>query len=195
MDTPSSSLPVSLLRQYAFCPRIPWFMEALGLNPPRPPWVRQGTDHHQRERMLQRRRRLSRYGLTEARLIEEPQLYAPDIGLHGRPDALLETENAVYPLEFKLGDSKPASGHLLQVAAYALLAESVRGKPSPAGFILYGERGKTLRVEMDTRMRGKVMKACANLKQALEKGLLPVSAASAAQCTQCEFLNYCNDRE
>ncbi len=195
MDTPSSSLPVSLLRQYAFCPRIPWFMETLGLNPPRPPWVRQGIDHHQRERMLQRRRRLSRYGLTEARLVEEPQLRAPGIGLHGRPDALLETEHAVYPLEFKLGDSRPASGHLLQVAAYALLAESSLGKPSPAGFILYGKRGKTISVEMDTRMREKVLKASADLRQSLEKGLLPVSPASAAQCTQCEFLNYCNDRE
>ncbi len=127
MDMPSSSLPVSLLRQYTFCPRIPWFMETLGLNPPRPPWVRQGIDHHQRERMLQRRRRLSRYGLDEARLVEEPQLRAPELGLHGRPDALLETEDAAYPLEFKLGDSRPANGHLLQIAAYALLAESSLG--------------------------------------------------------------------
>lgn len=195
MDMPSSSLPASLLRQWAFCPRIPWFMEALGLSPPRPLWVRQGVEHHQRERMLQRRRRLSRYGLEGARLVHNPSLSAPGLGLHGIPDALLETGYSVHPLEFKLGEAPPGRGHELQIAAYGLLAESCFGKPCPSGFILYGARGKTREIRLTEEIRAHMFRVLAELRRSLDNALMPVTSAGTAQCTQCEFLNYCNDRE
>lgn len=64
MDTDSFSVPVSLLRQYAFCPRIPFFYLIRNLHPPFRPWVKQGLGFHEKTQMLAKRRNLSRFGLT-----------------------------------------------------------------------------------------------------------------------------------
>lgn len=64
MDTDSFSVPVSLLRQYAFCPRIPFFYLIRNLHPPFRSWVKQGLGFHEKTQMLAKRRNLSRFGLT-----------------------------------------------------------------------------------------------------------------------------------
>jgi CRISPR-associated exonuclease Cas4 len=48
----SYSLPISLIRQYCFCPRIPYFQELLKLNPKRPQWVKQGEKLHQQQQKV-----------------------------------------------------------------------------------------------------------------------------------------------
>ena len=195
MDMQSYSIPASQLRQYAYCPRIPWYMEVLGLAPARPIWVQQGERHHLRQTMLNRRRRLSRYGLTSARLHEDVAMRLDDHGIHGICDGILETIDAVYPLEFKLSDRRPSKGHLLQLGAYALMAERHFTKQCPRGFILYGDRGHTLPVFIDGKLRKWVENGIRGLRRCLESGSVPSSAATPAQCGQCEFLNFCNDRE
>lgn len=65
MKTESSSIPASLLRQYCFCPRIPFFTYVRQLHPPRAPWVEAGVAMHQRIEQLLKRRDLTK--LTSGR--------------------------------------------------------------------------------------------------------------------------------
>lgn len=46
------NLPVSMLRQHCFCPRIPFFQLMRGIQPVGPMWLQQGLNHHVREEML-----------------------------------------------------------------------------------------------------------------------------------------------
>src|SRR5690625_3753846 len=150
----SMSLPASLIRQHVFCPRIPFYNEVLSINPGDRPWQSQGVSYHKRQEMLVRRRRLERFGLSEATLKTNISLYSEKKSLHGICDALLINEEQVVPLEFKLSSSfQPRRGHILQLAAYGVLAEEQFGKPCVQMFILYGDKGKMHRVKLDEALR------------------------------------------
>src|SRR3989344_8100597 len=95
------SLPVHLLRQHVFCPRIPYFIEGLGITPEAPLWVQQGQDYHARQEQLSRDRTLKRFGLEHATRQFRVHLSSTRLGTHGIADALLETATEVYPVEFK----------------------------------------------------------------------------------------------
>lgn len=53
-----------MLRQHCFCPRIPFFQLMRGIQPVGPMWLQQGLNHHVREEMLAKRRKLSRFGIS-----------------------------------------------------------------------------------------------------------------------------------
>ena len=190
------SLPVSLIRQHVFCPRIPFYNEVLSINPGDRPWQSQGVSYHKRQEMLMRRRRLERFGLSEATLKINISLYSEKKSLHGICDALLIDEEQIVPLEFKLSSSfQPRRGHILQLAAYGVLAEEQFGKPCEQMFILYGDKGKMHRVKLDEALRSSLMRTVDTMRENLRKPLLPASSATNAQCGQCEYLNFCADRE
>jgi CRISPR-associated exonuclease Cas4 len=188
------SLPAHLLRQHAFCPRIPYFLEGLGITPETPLWVRQGQDYHQRQERLTRDRTLKRFGLAQAVRHFRMRLNSSELGIHGVADAVLETSDAVFPVEFKTEFSEAGRGQLLQLAAYGLMAEETLTKPFEAGFLLYGAKGKTRRIKRTDPLVNDVGRALAAIRQNLAAARMPESPASVPQCGQCEYFNYCNDR-
>lgn len=189
-----SSLPAHLIRQHAFCPRIPYFIEGLGIAPERPLWVQQGQDYHARQERLTKDRTLGRFGLDRATRHFQVRLSCQRLGAHGIADALLETEGQVYPVEFKTELSATGRGQVLQLIAYGIMAEATRRKRFTAGFLLYGRKGKTQRIERTEALVEEVGRTIEAIWRNLAAARMPESAASTAQCGQCEYLNYCNDR-
>lgn len=192
--TMSFSLPVHLLRQHLFCPRIPWFQELLDYKPPQPAWVRQGVAFHEHQQAVFRHRSLRRFGLEQANKTFHVSVQSEKLHLHGIIDCVLETQENLYPVEIKLAAGKPTPGHLAQVTAYGLLLADEMGKPCSLGFVVTGKQGKTWPVELTARQIESTLKLRDRICHHLEQGRMPDSAASEAQCTQCEYLNYCNDR-
>lgn len=192
---PFDSIPASLLRQHLFCPRIPWLQRKMGLQPATPLWVKQGEDYHAKQQELFKRRNLSRFGLEQAIWHFELSLWHNDLSFHGKPDALLELDEEVIPLEFKMTGSKPLPSQIVQLTAYGLLAEKSMGKICKRGFLLYEERGKTHEIIFDELRKQKVFEVAMRILDNESRPLLPDSSAGEHQCGQCEYLNYCNDRE
>ncbi len=188
------SLPAHLLRQHAFCPRIPYFIEGLGISPETPLWVKQGQDYHARQERLTRDRTLKRFGLDRATRHFRMRLSSERLGVHGIADAVLETETHVYPVEFKTEFSHAARGQLLQLTVYGLMAEEMKGKRFAAGFLLYGHKGKTRKVERSDDLTNDVERTLEAIRRNLAAARMPESPATAPQCGQCEYFNYCNDR-
>jgi len=188
------SLPVHLLRQHAFCPRIPYFIEGLGFTPETPLWVQQGQDYHARQERLTRDRTLKRFGLDRATRHFRMRLASERLGIHGIADAVLETETDIYPVEFKTEFSEAGRGQILQLVAYGLMAEEACHKRFTAGFLLYGQKGKTRRFERTDALTDDVAHALDTLRRNLAAARMPESSAAAPQCGQCEYFNYCNDR-
>lgn len=190
------SLPISMLRQHCFCPRIPFFQLMLGMQPTGPLWLHQGTDHHTREEMLTKRRKLSRFGISQQnfRFLENVKLFDADLGLHGICDGVIITDTEVIPLEFKLSETLPPLGARLQLASYAMLLERKEKRPVLRGFVLYGRRGRTLEVAIDSAIRETVLTVADTIREECKKAIAPHTAASEAQCAQCEYQNFCADR-
>ena len=195
--TSSDSYPVHLLRQYLFCPRIPWFNVVRNLYPATPSWVRRGIRYHEVQQALSKRRNLSRYGLDERyRLVRvNVGLAGKQWPVHGICDALLESPDAICPVEMKSGEQLiHIAGAKIQLVAYGLMLEDTYRKPVDKGFVLYGNRGKVLEVAIDQTARIWAHRTLMAMLDNMERYTLPDSPASAAQCSQCEYQNFCADR-
>ena len=82
-----------------------------------------GSDFHQIEKTLWSRRNLSRFHLQKGKIHHNLSLKDNHLGLHGIIDMAIETDNAVYGVEFKLSARAKKRGDQLQLSAYAMLLE------------------------------------------------------------------------
>ena len=120
------SLPVSYIRQFCFCPRIPFLSVFLEIKPPSPLWVQDGVDFHEKAAMLQKRRKLSKFNLSGKGVFKSNiYLKSSVYPIHGIADGIFIMEDGeIIPLEFKAQDNFVASrGHILQLTGYAILLE------------------------------------------------------------------------
>ncbi len=158
-----------------------------------PEWVRQGEHFHQMEAILWQRRNLSRFHLREGKQHHSLSMYSAALGLHGIADMVVETDETVYAVEFKLAASNKKRGDVLQLVAYAMLAEDHFQKPGTVGFLVGS--GKVLHtIIIDAEKRQQVATVAQAIRAMLVKGRKPESSASLGQCGACEYVNFCNDR-
>lgn len=197
MDTDQFSIPISMLRQYIFCPRIPYFYLVRQITPAEKIWVRQGVDEHSRQCMLNKRRNLSRYGIDseEWTITHNHELYGEQVSLHGICDAIISTPTEDVILEFKSTENLfNYAGSSVQLCAYALCYEEMSSRTIRRGFILYGKKGKCHEVNFNEILREKVIKTKDEILKMINTGTLPDSPAESNKCSQCEFFNFCSDR-
>ena len=73
--------------------------------------------------------------------LEKP-LVAEDIGLVGKPDYLVQSGEAIIPVEVKSGrpPATPYDSHIFQLAAYCMLVHKNFGKRPPYGILHYAGR-------------------------------------------------------
>ncbi|CAM3683428.1 CRISPR-associated protein Cas4 [Parendozoicomonas haliclonae] len=194
--TSSNSLPIRHLRQFLFCPRIPWLQEVAAMQPLRPIWVTQGQGYHARQEFLSRRRKLSRYSTEDAELLFDQPVGCENPSIHGRIDLVLKGKDRVQIVEFKLGEGKPVPGQILQAAAYAIAAEQTFALPCPEFFVATGKKAKVHHYYLTAERRQEVADKVTQIQQTLADSVLPESSAqSNTQCSSCEYLNTCNDRD
>ena len=139
------------------------------------------------------RRNLSRFRLTSGKIHQNLAMRNEELKLHGIVDMAVETDEAVYPVEFKLSPSNRKRGDILQLTAYAMLLEKHFGKSSPASFL--AGKGKVLHtIEVDKTRQQDVIAIVDAITGMLQRGLKPESSATVVQCCACEYVNFCNDR-
>ena len=188
-----SSIPVHLIRQWCYCPRVVYYLELTDFSVLRPTWVKQGEKFHLLEKNLWQRRNLSRFKISAGSVQHNLKLQDKSLGLHGVVDMAIETDELVYAVEFKLSANNKKRGDILQLVAYAMLLESHFGKPCSLSFLV--GKGKVLHiVEVDSLKRQAVQNITNEIRQMLQHGMKPDSSASINQCCTCEYINFCNDR-
>jgi len=195
MDTKQFNIPISLLRQYVFCPRIPYFYLVRQLVPSEKLWIKQGNCEHVRQILLSKRRSFEKYRIKEGILRFNVVLNSNDLGLHGICDAVLENTEKAVIFEFK--NSEKTSNNLgakIQLAAYSLVYEQMTGKEINSGYILFGKKAKVSEVTIDERLKATVLNIVSEIHNTIESSLLPLSSSSENKCCQCEFFNFCADR-
>lgn len=159
----------------------------------RPRWVAQGSEFHEREEQLWQRRDLSRFQLKQGKRYYNLSIRDEGLSMHGIADMVIETEQQVFAIEFKLTASAKKRGDVLQLVAYAMLLEKHFDKKSSIGFLV--GQGRVLhRIAIDKSKRMAINQILINIQAMLKFGLKPDSSATANQCCNCEYLNYCNDR-
>jgi len=189
----SYSVPVNLIRQWCYCPRIVYYIELTDVAVTYPGWVAQGEKFHKYETKMWKRRNLSRFNLDNGDLFFNVHGKSDKYNIHGVFDMLIETEDAVYPVEFKLSSSLKKKGGIFQLVAYGIIADDIFNKPCNYGFFAEGEK-LLQKVEFTEDIKNSVLIKAEEIREMIKKGVKPDTSATVFQCTNCEYLNYCNDR-
>lgn len=187
-------IPIHLIRQYLFCPRVVYYLEVLNIPKQTPLWVSEGEEFHKSISKLLKRRTLSKFGVKSALFEENVSLAYKDYRFYGICDGLIFTDVNIIPIEMKLHGTKPTYSQKMQLVAYGILAEKIYEKEFNIGFILYEKRSKNIPLNIIEDDKRNLLKIVDDIIFLIEKGLLPNSSADEKKCLQCEFENYCNDR-
>jgi len=113
-------------------------------------------------------------------------------GLSGRPDYLVENRNHVVPVEIKTGlaPPQPHEGHILQLAAYCLLAEETYGYRPTHGIIRYADRSFV--VDYTPALEARLLKTLELMRADLLASDVARSHKQPSRCRGCGYRDICD---
>jgi CRISPR-associated exonuclease Cas4 len=183
------------LRQYCYCPRILYFTYVVPVPHKATFKMNQGLEKHTVLEVLERRRTLQRYKLTGGKKLFGLYLTSEKLGITGRPDMVILAKNLALPVEFKFGSGTLRQGHILQLGAYGLLVEEHFGITVSQGIIFLVESEGVRRVDIDQKLREKVLSAIRDIGEMIVEEKMPSGPTGVGKCLDCEYLNWCGDRK
>ncbi len=189
------SFTVTDVRQYSYCPRIPYYTYVVPLARPTTRKMREGQEVHREQGERERRRNLSKYGLTgDVERHEDIALYSARLQLSGQLDMVLITSDEAIPVEYKNGRGPVGLNHKLQLAAAALLIEERWDLPVRRAFVHFVPTGRHAQVAITDELRARVQEELAAMRGMLDSESMPDPTPIVGRCVECEFRRFCNDR-
>ncbi len=192
-------LEVTDLKQYTCCPRIVFYRHCLPKIRPITYLMEEGIRSHEEEENREERRSLRHYGISSGDRVFHLALQSTQLGLSGRVDLAIATPSRDAPnaeaivVEYKLSEQKAGAHFTLQLAAYALLLEEAWGIPVRRGFLYSIPLRRAEAIPITPHLRKKVVQTVGQIKQMVERGIMPPPPASQYRCVTCEFRRFCND--
>jgi len=191
-------LKVTDLKQFAYCPRIPYYHYCLPAVRPTTYKMDAGIRAQDRAEELERRRSLRAYGLTEGERHFNVSIASGQLGVSGQIDLVIRHtvngEERLIPVDYKLSRREPGRHFKLQLACYALLLEEAWQLPVEEGFLYLIPARKAVRVPVTTRLRNDVRRQLAEIRELVLAERMPaVSSRQRSRCVDCEFRRFCND--
>lgn len=178
-----SSLPLSALQHWLFCPRQCALIHVEGL------WAEnrltaEGRVLHER---VDGGRPESRNAI---RVLRAVQVASERHGLHGVAD-IVEMRPHPYPVEYKRGRPKAHRADEVQLCGQAMCLEEMTGASVPEGALFYGKNRRRKVVAMDEGLRRLTLSIAAEARAAIDAGLLPPPVYEAGRCTACSLIDLC----
>ena len=184
---------VTDLKQFAYCPRIPFYQHVMGFHGKPTFKMQEGKAAQAAIESLEKRRRFREYGLSEGKRHFGISLYSSKLGIAGKLDLLIETSEACYPVDFKYTTGRPHRNHLCQLAGYSLLVSEHFSKPVPTGFIFIIADDVTFRFPMTETLLAEARSALIAMQDMIQHESFPEPTPVRARCTDWEYRNFCAD--
>jgi CRISPR-associated exonuclease Cas4 len=188
----SDLVTISLLKQYTYCPRVVYYETCTPGIRPRTYKMQAGSDAHERERTRAARRTLIAYQVPEGERRFDVRILSHTLNLSGLIDEVVITPDEAIVVDYKMagwiGDN-----HLMQIGAYAMLAEEAFQLPVHRGFIYLMNVRRFETVPIDERLRNSVMETLQNIQHIRLHEYMPPPVDQPNKCASCEFRRFCND--
>ena len=127
---------------------------------------------------------------------QERPLVSRRFGLTGRPDYLVRTKEGIIPVEVKSTRSpaggRPYDSHVMQLAAYCLLAEDALGAEVPYGVIRYSDDEVT--VDYTPELRDELLTLLEEMWEARRAEDVHRSHTDPRRCKGCSMREHCDER-
>ncbi len=186
-------ITVSDLKQYAFCPRIPYYTLVCPVKPPPTELMERGNRLEAEFRKLEVRRGLRRYGWEGATRHFGVHAESPGLGLVGVIDLILERPDRVAIVDVKASAAYIGNNHRMQATAYQLLAAEHYGKPCDQAFIYFLDRAEIECLRLEAEWTHRLTEALRQMRQMIATHELPPPTPNRQACATCEFKNFCGD--
>jgi CRISPR-associated exonuclease Cas4 len=120
-------------------------------------------------------------------------LFSRRLLLTGRPDYLVDSGQAVVPVEVKScrAPMQPYGSHVLQLAAYCLMVEERYGRRPPHGIIKYSDQ--SFQVEFDSRLEEALLRTMQRMRADLVGGHARRRHHDPRRCAACGFRAACGE--
>lgn len=187
-------IPINLIRQYKFCPRIVYYNLLTNIKPIYPRQVSLGVDYHQLQSEMLKSRKFKKFHIDYKEIVSEEYLENETLNICGKVDMAFLTDDEVIPVEFKHIDKKPSYSHILQLVGYGILLEKEYKKSFKTAFIVHSNNMKFYKIDITSKHKKDFFEVLKKIEQIVKNDILPNSSADGKKCLQCEYLNYCDDR-
>jgi CRISPR-associated exonuclease Cas4 len=193
--TPDGLIEVTDLKQYDYCPRIPFYRYCLPRIRPITYGMKEGIQSHVEEAAREERRSLRAYGLADGERVFDVLLRSETLGMVARIDLAIRREQIpeAIVVDYKLS-REPAGSHFrLQLAAYALALEEAWRLPVRRGFIYHIPQRQAEEIAITPGLRAKVARVRGAILASVLHERIPPPPSRRAKCVSCEFRRFCND--
>jgi CRISPR-associated exonuclease Cas4 len=139
--------------------------------------------------------RVERVTIGEGGVRQERPLLSRRHGLVGRPDYLVRTAEGVVPVEAKSTrrppGGRPYDSHLMQLAAYCLLAEEALGETVPYGLVRYSDG--EVRVAYTPERKEELLALLSEMREARAAEEVHRSHDEPRRCANCSMRDACDE--
>lgn len=193
--TPDGLLEVTDLKQYDYCPRIPFYRYCLPRIRPVTYGMKEGIQSHSEAAAREERRSLRSYGLTDGERIFDVLLRSETLGFVARLDLVIRRDDIpeAIVVDYKLSRGPAGSHFRLQLAAYALMIEESWHIPVHRGFVYHIPQRQAEEISITTSLRRKVLRVRTAIHAFILNETIPPPTTKRAKCVSCEFRRFCND--
>lgn len=181
-------LPISMLNQWAYCPRRFYYMYVLGEMEQNAP-VLEGLLQHER---------VHAGGVEsegEVRVHRRVYVWSDRLRIAGYADLVEERGGVLLPVEYKHGRMGRWLNDHIQLCAQAMCLEERTGQPVPRGAVFYWGSHRRQVVELDAELRARTEAAIVQARALAESGTLPPPLPRLAKCRDCSLEPVCLPRE
>ena len=186
-------LRVHDLKQWAYCPRIVFYNYVMPVDKKRTYKMQHGRSAEEAIDRLEKRRKLTEFGLAEGRRHFHVWCNSYRLGLSGKLDLLVDSAAGLIPVDFKASERRIHANHIVQLSGYALLLEEKFQRTVERGFIFLIPIEEIVPVEITPERKQGVLALIDEIRSAIVRGATPPATEVRARCENCEYRNYCGD--
>lgn len=187
------ALRVNDLKQWVYCPRIVFFSYVMPVDKQSTFKMAHGHKAEEAIDQLEKRRKLTEFGLAEGKRRFHFWCNSESLGLSGKLDLLIDSTEGLFPVDFKFSESQVHENHIVQLAGYALLLEERFQKLIEHGFIFLIPREEIVPVPLTSERKLAVRSMIETIRQTIKREAMPEPTEVRARCENCEYGNYCGD--
>lgn len=188
-------LTVTDVKQYAYCPRIPYYHRCLPGVRPVTAKMEAGIAAQVDEEQREARRQLRTYGFVTGERQFNVPLCSTKLGLTAVVDLIIlrpDGKDIVIPVDYKLSDTS-GEHFKVQLALYALLLEEEIELAAPFGFLYLMVTRAAQRVALTDHLKARARDCTATIRECVERDRMPEPTDHVGRCVNCEFRRFCND--
>lgn len=193
MQQRTELIPVTDLKQWTYCERVVYYHRVLPVIGQQTFKMKEALAAQDLIESLEMRRGLQPYGFDGA--VRRFGVWLSDnaLGLSAKTDLILQRQDSVAVVDFKLTAGEPGENHRIQLAAYAMLAEAAYKLPSPVAFLYRIPDNRVFAIEIGDVLRQAVTTAVERIREMELTQAVPSPTPVRKRCAECEYVNYCAD--